>query len=130
MKNGFTIIGTMIINKDNNSLISKALMNRFVAIYLDDYLEFNNNNLEIIIDNTIQKLNKEINESLQNIKQNKNLDLNKSNDSNDEDDNDDSSDSSDYYSVKFKIHDWFSIKSISNETIKILNLFLKKKNAP
>lgn len=130
MKNGFTKIGTMIINKDNNSLISKALMNRFVAIYLDDYLEFNNNNLEIIIDNTIQKLNKEINESLQNIKQNKNLDLNKSNDSNDEDDNDDSSDSSDYYSVKFKIHDWFSIKSISNETIKILNLFLKKKNAP
>lgn len=130
MKNGFTKIGTMIINKDNNSLISKALMNRFVAIYLDDYLESNNNNLEIIIDNTIQKLNKEINESLQNIKQNKNLDLNKSNDSNDEDDNDDSSDSSDYYSVKFKIHDWFSIKSISNETIKILNLFLKKKNAP
>ena len=130
MKNGFTIIGTMIINKDNNSLISKALMNRFVAIYLDDYFEINDNNLDIIIDNTIQKLNKEINESLQNIKQNKNLDLNKSNDSNDEDDNDDSSDSSDYYSVKFKIHDWFSIKSISNETIKILNLFLKKKNAP
>ena len=119
MKNGFTKIGTMIINKDNNSLISKALMNRFVAIYLDDYLEINDINLEIIIDNTIQKLNKEINESLQNIKQNKNLDLNKSNDSNDEDDNDDSSDSSDYYSVKFKIHDWFSIKSISNETIKI-----------
>ena len=54
MKNGFTIIGTMIINKDNNSLISKALMNRFVAIYLDDYLEINDINLEIIIDNTIQ----------------------------------------------------------------------------
>ena len=130
MKNGFTKIGTMIINKDNNSLISKALMNRFVDIYLDDYLEINDISLDIIIDNTIQKLNKEINESLQNIKQNKNLDLNKSNDSNDEDDNDDSSDSSEYYSVKFKIHDWFSIKSISNETIKILNLFLKKKNAP
>ena len=32
MKNGFTIIGTMTLDKENKNSISKALMNRFVAI--------------------------------------------------------------------------------------------------
>ena len=34
MKKGFSIIGTMIVDKENNNSISKALMNRFVAIYV------------------------------------------------------------------------------------------------
>ena len=54
MKSGLTIIGTMVLNEDNKDSISKALMNRFVSIYLDDYLEINDNNLEIILENIMK----------------------------------------------------------------------------
>ena len=46
IKKGFAIIGTMVLNKDNKNSISKALMNRFSSIHLDDYLEINNKNLK------------------------------------------------------------------------------------
>jgi hypothetical protein len=36
----------MVLNKDNKNSISKALMNRFSSIHLDDYLEINNKNLK------------------------------------------------------------------------------------
>ena len=68
IEKGFAIIGTMVINKENPYLISKALMNRFVAIYLDNYLEINDKNMDIIIDNIGQKLNLQIKESFENIK--------------------------------------------------------------
>ena len=52
----------MNLNKDNKNLMSKALMNRFVAIYVDNDIEIDDKNLNIIIENTCKKLNKQINE--------------------------------------------------------------------
>ena len=50
----------MNLNKDNKNMISKALMNRFVAIYVDNDIEINDKNLDIIIENTCKKINKQI----------------------------------------------------------------------
>jgi len=52
---GFIVIGTMEM-KDGKEVISKALMNRFVAINLDDF-ELNSVAIEKITDMTIKKLN-------------------------------------------------------------------------
>ncbi len=65
----FVIIGTMKIGKDE-MIISPALMNRFVPIYFDD-LDINEKNIDDLIEKTINKLNKEI----ENVKINEN-DLN------------------------------------------------------
>ena len=100
MKSGFTIIGTMVLDEDNKDSISKALMNRFVAVYLDDYLEINDNNLKIFLENTIKKLNGEFNKNLGNI--------------NNENYNE-------------KIPNWYNIKNIKNETKDIINKFIKNK---
>mgnify|MGYP002625595358 CR=1 FL=1 len=48
IKEGFVIIGSMVIDEENKNIISKALMNRFV----DEYLEINEQNLKDNIDNT------------------------------------------------------------------------------
>ena len=127
IKKGFTIIGTMVITKENPYLISKALMNRFVAIYLDKYFEFNDKNIDIIIDNTVQKLNKQIKESFENIKKNKNINLNEDSECNDESsENNSFSDEDEGNNDKIEIPDWYNIKSISNETIKEMKNFIKK----
>ena len=58
IKDGFVIIGTM--KNDKNNTISKALMNRFVAIYLDE-LKVNENNIDDIIIKIGKKLKKILN---------------------------------------------------------------------
>ena len=45
IEKGFCIIGTMVIDKENNNIISKSLMNRFVAINIDEYLDINGRNI-------------------------------------------------------------------------------------
>ena len=60
IKKGFCIIGTMTLDKENKNSISKALMNRFVAIYVDNDMEINSQNLDIIIENVGKKLDKQI----------------------------------------------------------------------
>jgi len=52
---GFVIIGTMEI-EEGKEMMSKALMNRFVAIYLDDFV-LNSQSIEQITKLTIKKLN-------------------------------------------------------------------------
>ena len=127
IEKGFAIIGTMVINKENPYLISKALMNRFVAIYLDNYLEINDKNMDIIIDNIGQKLNMQIKESFENIKKNKNRDLNEEYEYDDESSESNSfSDEDEGNNDKTDIPDWYNIKNISNETIKEIKVFLKK----
>ena len=117
----------MVINKENPCLISKALMNRFAAIYLDDYLEINDINMDIIIDNTSQKLNKQIKKSFENIKKNNNKDLSEDNEYNNElFDNNSSSDEDEGNNDKIEIPDWFNITNISNETLKEIKDFFKK----
>ena len=134
IKKGFAIIGTMIIDKNNNNAISKALMNRFVAIYLDNDLDINENNLGIIIENTGKKLDQQIKKEIQTImeiKAEKKDDL--------EEDNEQSSDSelskseSDSFENnnnkdedKREIPDWYNIKCISNQTINEIKTFLSK----
>ena len=53
-KNNFIIIGTM--KYENTTNISKALMNRFVSIYLDE-IKINQNNADLIITKTIENIN-------------------------------------------------------------------------
>ena len=53
----------MTLDKENKNLISKALMIRFVAIYVDNDIEINNENLNLIIENTGKKLYQQIQEN-------------------------------------------------------------------
>ena len=129
IKQGFVIIGTMVIDEENKNVISKALMNRFVAIYLDEYLEINEQNLKDIIDNTEKKLNRQLKESFENYEERQNF--------NDSDENDSIS----YQDIieeseeeeegeeeeNRKIPDWFNIKEISSKTINDIKNFLNFK---
>ena len=51
----------MIIDKEKPDSISKALMNRFVSIYVDNDIDINNN-INIIIEKTGKKFDMEIKE--------------------------------------------------------------------
>ena len=147
MKKGFVIIGTMVIDENNDSQISKALMNRFVAIYLDEYLDTNENNLENIIENRGKLLNIQINECLENYRNKIVQDINKEDEidneykdnsdddsegeKKDNDNNNDINDNDNDYIKKNgydteKLPEWYNIKSISNETIKEIKHFFKK----
>jgi len=55
---GFVMIGTMSI-EEGKKMMSKALMNRFVTIYLDDIL-LNSDAIEVITEKTIEKLNNKL----------------------------------------------------------------------
>lgn len=64
IKKEFVIIGVLVIDKEINNTITKSLINKFVAIYLDDYMKINDKNVENNIENTEIILNKQIKESL------------------------------------------------------------------
>ena len=145
MEKGFCIIGTMIIDKDNKHSISKALMNRFVAIYVDNDIEINNLNLKFIIENICKKLDKEINsknldnnkEENQNRTNDENEYLSSDNDSSNEENNEISDDNDDQISEESKkekeenelknkeIPKWYNIKNISEQTISEIITFLE-----
>ena len=59
MQKGFSIIGTMVLDKENKNNITKALMNRSVAIYVDNDIDINNN-LKKIIEITGKNIGKQI----------------------------------------------------------------------
>ena len=59
IKNTFIIIGTMRID-DDNKFLSKALMNRFVSIYVDEININDENIFNEIISNTINKIDKNL----------------------------------------------------------------------
>ena len=149
MKKGFVIIGTMVIDENNDSQISKTLMNRFAAIYLDEYLDINEKNLDNIVENRGKLLNIQIKECLENYRNkivqdihNKDDNDIKFEDNSDDDsdggqkDNDDNdgkdknyNDNDNYKNNEIdteKLPDWYNIKSISSETIKEIKDFLKK----
>ena len=128
IEKGFIIIGTMAIDENNfNNQISKSLMNRFVAIYLDEYLEIKNSILNTIIDNTANKLNSKIKEPIKN---------NENEDEDEEDDDDEDAESDEEEENEEedeeennKIPNWFNIQEISNKTIKEIKEFYKNKKS-
>ena len=131
MKKGFSIIGTMSLNKDNKNSISKALMNRFVAIYVDNDLKITKENINIIIGNTCKKLDKQIKELNSNINNN----LIYQEEIKDEPDyDDDIIDEEDEIEEdennlvekeeKNEIPEWYKIIRISNETVDKIKEFL------
>ena len=106
IEKNFIIIGTMRIDEDNK-LLSKALMNRFVSIYIDE-ININMNNdyiIEDIISKTINSMNKNI--SL--IKGNINDAINNKN-------------------IELKYPKWYNVQDInlSQEDLKDLKNILKK----
>ena len=140
IKNGFSIIGTMCLTKDNKNIISKALMNRFVAIYVDNNIKINKNNLAIIIENTCKKLSKQI------IEQNKIIkEINNDYQENEKDDNSsDDSESIEENNIenninsyenefiekedeKLDIPEWFNIREISQQTIELIKRYFSNK---
>ena len=76
IKENFIIIGTMRIDEDNK-LLSKALMNRFVSIYIDEINININDDLIIqdIISKTINSMKKNIENINEAIKNNKDIEL-------------------------------------------------------
>ena len=132
MKKNFVIIATMNIDKnnENKNTISKALMNRFVAIYLDNDLDENINqeNLSIIIENTGKKLDRQIKELYKNqqnnnehIKEELKEDLEK-NEENEEIERETKEEENK------EIPEWYNIKGISDVIIKeVQNYFLDEK---
>ena len=79
IKKNFIIIGTMRIDEDNK-LLSKALMNRFVSIYIDEInININDDHtIEDIISKTINSMKKNIslvNENIKDAINNKNIEL-------------------------------------------------------
>ena len=137
MNKGFSIIGTMNIDKENKNSISKALMNRFVAIYIDNDLEINDEDLKKIIENTGKKIDKQIHEINLIIDKNKKEEIfenfNDNESSNESDKNDDDSSSNIIYNNENKIEiqnipDWYDIKSISEKTITEIQKYIKKDN--
>ena len=141
---GFSIIGTMTLDKENKNMISKALMNRFVAIYVDNDIEINNNNLDIIIENTGKKLNQQIernfNENNIIIEQESDeKDKEYFSDSDDLDENSENKEDEipeeeiiikkeDKRLEKKEIPEWYNIKNISTKTILEIKDFFKKEN--
>ena len=138
IKKGFSIIGTMTLDKDNKNSISKALMNRFVAIYIDNDFEINNENLNIIIENTGKKIDAQIKEKNNYLEQKYKDDENEYNNNNnhlinEEEENEENEDdeieedenNEDDYDEDLINEDdknkenseWFNIKGIKDETI-------------
>ena len=140
----------MVIDEENN-IISKALMNRFVAIYLDEYLELNDNNLKEIINKTENRLNMQLlkskkepfieseeesgeengEKSEEEIEEdNENNEGNDNNyEKNEEEEEDDDKDEDDNYNVNDEenknIPEWYNIKPISKKTIDEIIKFFK-----
>ena len=136
MNKGFSIIGTMTLDKENKNSISKALMNRFVAIYIDNDLDINDENLQLIIENTGKKINKQIDEINMIIDNNKKKDeinedfnYNESSDESDKSyDNNNIQNGKENKIENANISDWYAIKSISEKTIIEVQKYLKKEN--
>ena len=135
IKSGFSIIGTMNLNKENKNTISKALMNRFVAIYVDNDIEINNQNLNFIIENSCKKLNKQIQEINRILIYDKDNDINDNNDDDlligdvfggQEGNEDDKKNK--IKEEKNEIPEWYNIRGISNKTLKEIKQCIKKEN--
>ena len=134
MNKGFSIIGTMVINKENKNSISKALMNRFVAIYIDNDIKIDDKNLKIIIENTGKKIDKQIKEANNIFNKNKNeddkyeslSDSDSNNESNEIEDNENIIKNEDKKNENRDIPEWFNIKGISGNTIKEIQNYFKK----
>ena len=130
IKSGFNIIGTMNLNKENKNTISKSLMNRFVAIYVDNDIEINNQNLNIIIENSCKKLDKQIKETNSILINDKDNDINDNNDDDvfggregKEDDK-----KNKIKEEKNEIPEWYNIRGISNKTLKEIKQCIKEEN--
>ena len=128
MKSGFSIIGTMSIEKDNKSSISKALMNRFIAIYIDNDIEINNDNLKIIIDNIGKQLNNQINK-INIINNNGEEEEEYASDNESSDESDENEGNNTINEEKTLMPNWYDIKMISDNTISEIKNYLNKENA-
>jgi len=136
MLEGFSIIGTMCLDNENKNTISKALLNRFVAIYFDNDIEINNDNLNLIIENRCKMLNKQIKEVnllLEKTKENQDNKNNKENDSDNEENEEEQEEiNDDENKIKIEetkeIPEWYNINKISEQTIKQIQVFFTKEN--
>ena len=153
MKKGFAIVATMSIDKENNNSISKALMNRFVPIYVDNDIDINNQNLNIIIENIGKKLDsqiQEINNYINNIQEkpenienefdesfshsesseeNINEIINREEEIKEEENNNNKDQQEEEIKEKkSQIPDWYNIKGISAQTILEIQNFFKNEN--
>ncbi|ORX61262.1 hypothetical protein BCR36DRAFT_408210 [Piromyces finnis] len=134
---GFVIIGTMKMEEEKKLTISKALMNRFVAIYLDNF-SLNNEAIEKITDLTIQKLNTSIYNTNENGKfsDNENEEDDEESqgiyfiDSSDESESDGSDDKT-YSNISYneiqesRTPNWYNIDNFNNVDVNDMKEFIK-----
>ena len=152
MKKGFSILATMRIDKDNNKSISKALMNRFVPIYVDNDMDINKENLNIIIENIGKKLDsqiKEINNYIENIQekpenieqeleesfsysessdQENEIIIDEEKEGEEEEQKENNNQEEEKNEIKSQIPEWYNIKNISEETIIEIQKYFQNNN--
>ena len=131
----------MIIDKEKPDSISKALMNRFVSIYVDNDIDINNN-INIIIEKTGKKFDMEIKEIYKVLENTKSKQDNFEKESESFSDYESSEEASDNTEKekeikenvlkeeeveKIEIPEWYNIKHISDETLREIQNYFQKK---